>query len=67
MLRRLDRLARFLDDGRICLSNDAAGAGMRGAPWRRSPVLVRLRLLLVAASVAAVMQQPDRHGQDERY
>ena len=30
MLRRWDRFARFLDDGRICLSNNAAERALRG-------------------------------------
>jgi Transposase IS66 family len=30
MLRRLGRLSRFLDDGRICLSNKAAERALRG-------------------------------------
>ena len=37
MLRRWDRFARFLDDGRICLSNNAAERALRGfALGRRS-------------------------------
>ena len=30
MLRRFDRFARFIDDGRICLSNNAAERALRG-------------------------------------
>ena len=30
MLKRWDRFARFLDDGRICLSNNAAERCLRG-------------------------------------
>ena len=30
ILRRWDRFARFLDDGRICLSNNAAERALRG-------------------------------------
>ena len=30
MLKRWDRFARFLDDGRICLSNNAAERALRG-------------------------------------
>ena len=30
MLRRGDRFARFLDDGRICLTNNAAERALRG-------------------------------------
>jgi transposase len=37
MLKRWDRFARFLDDGRICLSNNAAERSLRGvALGRRS-------------------------------
>src|SRR5438445_11967363 len=30
MLKRWDRFARFIDDGRICLSNNAAERALRG-------------------------------------
>ena len=30
MLQRWDRFARFLDDGRICLTNNAAERALRG-------------------------------------
>jgi hypothetical protein len=30
MLRRWDRFARFVDDGRVCLTNDAAERALRG-------------------------------------
>ena len=30
MLKRWDRFARFLDDGRICLTNNAAERALRG-------------------------------------
>ncbi|TKV78980.1 IS66 family transposase [Bradyrhizobium elkanii] len=30
MLRRSDRFARFIDDGRICLTNNAAERALRG-------------------------------------
>ena len=30
MLRRWDRFARFIDDGRICLTNNAAERALRG-------------------------------------
>ena len=37
MLRRGDRCARFLDDGRICLTNNASERALRGfAPGRKS-------------------------------
>ena len=35
MLRRWDRFARFLDDGRICLSNNAAERALRGTALGR--------------------------------
>ena len=37
MLKRWDGFTRFLDDGRICLTNNAAKRALRGvAPGRRS-------------------------------
>ncbi|WP_141678921.1 IS66 family transposase, partial [Acinetobacter baumannii] len=30
MLKRWDRFARFIDDGRICLTNNAAERALRG-------------------------------------
>ena len=35
MLRRWDRFARFIDDGRICLTNNAAERALRGFALRR--------------------------------
>ncbi len=35
MLKRWDSFARFLDDGRICLTNNAAERGLRGAALGR--------------------------------
>jgi hypothetical protein len=37
MLRRWDRFARFIEDGRICLTNNAAERALRGLPWDGSP------------------------------
>jgi Transposase IS66 family len=36
MLKRCDRFARFLKDGRICLTNNAAERALRGLPWAES-------------------------------
>jgi transposase len=36
MLRRWDRFARFIDDGRICLTNNAAERALRGFATRES-------------------------------
>jgi transposase len=37
MLKRFDRFAAFLDDGRICLTNNAAERALRGfAPGRKA-------------------------------
>ncbi len=33
MLRRWDDLARFLDDGSICLTNNCAERALRGMAW----------------------------------
>ena len=35
MLRHCDLFARFLDDGRICLTNNAADRALRGIAWGR--------------------------------
>jgi transposase len=35
MLRRWDRFTRFLDDGRICLTNNAAERALRGVALGR--------------------------------
>ena len=35
MLKRWDRFARFIDDGRVCLSNNAAERCLRGIALRR--------------------------------
>jgi hypothetical protein len=44
MLRRWPSIARFLDDGRVCLSNNAAERGLKGfALGRRSWLFVRTR------------------------
>ena len=39
MLRRWDRFARFIDDGRICLTNNAAERALRGFALGRKPGL----------------------------
>lgn len=36
MLRRWDRFVRFIDDGRICLTNNAAERALRGLPSEES-------------------------------
>jgi transposase len=36
MLKRWDAFTRFLSDGRICLSNNAAGRALRGIVMARS-------------------------------
>jgi hypothetical protein len=33
MLKRWDGFVRFLDDGRICLTNNAAERALRGSRW----------------------------------
>jgi len=37
MLKRWDRFARFIDDGRICLTNNAAERALRGFAWDANP------------------------------
>ena len=36
MLKRWIAFTRFLDDGRVCLSNNAAERGLRGIAWVES-------------------------------
>jgi hypothetical protein len=36
MLKRWTAFTRFLDDGRICLSNNAAERGCAASPWAES-------------------------------
>ena len=65
MLKRWDGFARFLDDGRICLTNNAAERALR-------PLCLGRKSWLFAGSDrggarAAVMYvHPDRHGQAQR-
>ena len=42
MLRRWDRFARFLEDGRICLTNNAAHADNRIMPRSGCNPLIQL-------------------------
>jgi hypothetical protein len=64
MLKRRNVFTRFLDDGRICLSNNAAERAVRGS------ALGRKSWLFCGSDRrgdrAAVMYSPDRHGQKER-
>ena len=65
MLKRWTVFTRFLDDGRICLSNNAAERGARGiALGRKSWLFCGSDRLQWPASCSHV--QPDRHSQDER-
>jgi hypothetical protein len=64
MLKRWDAFARFLEDGRICLSNNAAERALRGIALGR-------RAWLFAGSDrggarAATMYSLHRHRKDER-
>ena len=52
MIRRWDRFARFIDDGRICLTNDAAERALRGFARQK---IMALRRLERGADRAAVM------------
>ena len=65
MLKRWPAFTRFLDDGRICLTNNAAERALRGIALGR-------RAWLFAGSDrggerAAAMLHPDRHGQAQRH
>lgn len=64
MLKRWAAFTRFLGDGRICLSNNAAERGVRGI------ALGRKSWLFCGSDRGGAGRgdvQPDRHGQDERY
>ena len=43
MLKRWPAFTRFLDDGRICLSNNAAERALRHCPRQKVVVIRRLR------------------------
>ena len=65
MLKRWPAFTRFLDDGRVCLSNNAAERGLRGI------ALGRKSWLFAGSDRGGHARrrhvQPDRHGQDERH
>jgi hypothetical protein len=63
MLRRWPAFTRFLDDGRICLSNNAAERALRGiALGRKSWLFRRFR---PRRATRRGHLQPDRHRQNE--
>ena len=64
MLKRIDAFTRFLDDGRICLSNNAAERALRGIALGRKVMAVRrLRSRRRARGDHA---DADPHGQAQR-
>ena len=48
MLKRWDAFTRFLDDGRICLTNNAAERALRGIALGQEGVAVRRQLIAAA-------------------
>ncbi len=63
VLRRWPSFVRFLGDGRVCLSNNAAERALRGiALGRKSWLFCGSDR---GGQRAAILLQPDRHGQDE--
>jgi len=65
MLKRWPAFTRFLDDGRVCLSNNAAERGLRGIALGTEVMAVcRLRSRRPACRCHV---QPDRHGENERH
>jgi transposase len=62
MLKRWSAFTRFLEDGRICLSNNAAERGVRGIALGRKSWLF---CGSDRGGERADHVQPDRHGQDE--
>jgi transposase len=65
MLKRWPAFTRFLDDGRICLSNNAAERALRGHRARAQGVVVRRFRPWRRARRGNV--HPDRHGQAQRH
>ena len=64
ILKRWASFTLFLEDGRVCLSNNAAERGLRGIALGQKVVAVlRVRSRRTARRRHV---QPDRHGQDER-
>jgi transposase len=65
MLRRWDRFARFVDDGRICLTNNAAERALRGfALGRKSWLFAGSER---GADRAAIMATPDHGGKAQQH
>jgi hypothetical protein len=58
MLKRIDVFTRFLDDGRICLSNNAAERELRGI----APRISAARLMVTAWGGAATVKRRGRQG-----
>ncbi len=65
MLKRWPAFTRFLDDGRVCLSNNAAERGLRGIALGRKSWLFAGSDSRGHARGRHV--QPDRHGQAQRH
>ena len=74
MLKRWPAFTRFLDDGRICLSNNAAERALRGIalgePWAENHGCSRVPIARPAGDPWRTARrgdlQPDRHRQTER-
>ena len=64
MLKRWPGFARFLEDGRVCLTNNAAERALRGIALGRKALAVRR--LRPWRSQSRVHVHPDRHGENER-
>lgn len=64
MLRRWSSFTRFLDDGRICLSNNAAERALRHRSRQKVLAVLRFRSRRTARCRSL---QPDPQRQDERY
>src|ERR1019366_8525123 len=69
MLKRWTAFTRFLDDGRICLSNNAAERALRGTSVARNSTwkkVVTIRRLRSRRTARRRHVQHHRHGHDER-
>ncbi len=64
MLKRWPAFTLFLEDGRVCMSNNAAERGLRGhCPWPEKLAVLRFRSRRPARRGDV---QPHRHGENER-
>jgi hypothetical protein len=66
MLKQIDAFTRFLDDGRICLTNNAAERSRRGIAIGRSTAVcgIQARWRACGSAPEAAPAECDRDGED---